>query len=86
MYRERFYELQRHVFTPANIMKMRSTQDQRQVNNQAKIIEMRSRQEITSTEHDDIYQFYKTQFYANKNRINNQNSEDTIEIYKYQKF
>ena len=44
VYRERFYELQRQVFTPAKIMEMRSTQDQRQVNNQAKIIEMRSTQ------------------------------------------
>merc|ERR1712105_29284 len=44
VYRERFYELQYQVFTPAKIMEMRSTQHQRQVNNQAKIIEMRSTQ------------------------------------------
>ena len=38
---------------------------------------MTSRQEIRSTEHDDRYQFYRTQFYANQNRINNENSQDT---------
>merc|ERR1712030_176203 len=44
VYRERFYELQHKVFTPAKIMEMRSTQHQRQINNQEKIIEMRSTQ------------------------------------------
>ena len=37
---------------------------QRQVNNPPQIIEMRSTQDLTSTEHDDIYEFYKKQFYA----------------------
>ena len=58
---------------------MRSTQDQRQVNNQAKIIEMRSTQDITSTEHNDRYEFYKKHQCADKNRMNN-------EIYEYPKF
>merc|ERR1712105_303994 len=44
VYRERYCELQRQIFTPAKITEMRSTQHQRQVNNQAKIIEMRSTQ------------------------------------------
>merc|ERR1712074_521603 len=50
VYRERFYELQHQVFTPAKIMEMRSTQDQCQVNNQAKIIEMRSTQNYNKIE------------------------------------
>ena len=59
---------------------------QRQVNNPAEIIEMRSRQEITSTEHEEKYEFYKTHFYDYQNRIKNENSQDTIKKYEYPKF
>ena len=59
---------------------------QRQVNNPAQIIEMRSRQEITSTEHEEKYEFYKTHFYDYQNRIKNENSQDTIKKYEYPKF
>ena len=57
-----------------------------QVNNPAQIIEMRSRQEITSTEHEEKYEFYKTHFYDYQNRIKNENSQDTIQKYEYPKF
>ena len=79
LYREKFYELQCQVYTPAKIIEMRSTQDQCQVNNPAKIIEMRSTQDVTSTEHNDRYELYKKHWYADKNRMNN-------EIYEYPKF
>ena len=38
-----------------------------QVNNPPQIIELRSTQDLTSIERDDRYQFYKKQFYAQKN-------------------
>ena len=50
-----------------------------QVNNGAE-----SRQQITSTEHDDRYQFYKRHFYANKHGIQNENSQHTYETPQFE--
>ena len=43
-----------------------------------------SRQQITSTEHDDRYQFYKRCFYANKHGIQNENSQHTYETPQFE--